>query len=232
MSRIVAIHQPNFLPWLGYFHKMNEADEFVLLDNVQFPKGSYANRVKIKNRQQQAVWLTVPVRLSDGSRQKYNEIEIAYDHQWQVDHANLLRDAYGQAPYFDQYFGDLMDLMTDRQYEHLAALSTALIRHLKRLLGIITPLRLAAELPGPFGTGNERNLNICRHLGADVYLSGQGARSYNDEALFTSHGIELRYQHFDHPQYAQLHGEFIAKLSVIDLLFNCGPESRTILERA
>lgn len=235
MPEVVAIHQPNFLPWLGYFHKMNQADAFVLLDDVQFSKGSYGNRVKIKSRLKGPDWLTVPVRSSEGSKQQYNEIEIAYNEPWRVDHANLLQDAYQQveeAPHFDHYFQDLMSLQ-EKRYPNLAALNIPLIRYLKRQLEIPTTLYVASELGNDFGTGSERLANICKLLNADTYLSGQGARSYNDQALFASHGIELVYQSFRHPEYPQLHGgPFEPGLSVIDLLFNCGPDSRRILMQA
>jgi len=233
MSKVVAIHQPNFLPWLGYFHKMNQADAFVLLDDVQFSKGSYGNRVKIKSRFKESVWLTVPVHST--GKQAYNEIQIAYDQDWRTDHANLLRDAYQQfeqAPYFDQYFQDIMALQ-ETQCANLAELNILLTRYLKRELQISTTLYVVSEFEEDFGIRSERLLNICKRLEADVYLSGQGARAYNDEALFSSNEIQLVYQNFNHPVYPQLHGgEFVAGLSVIDLLFNCGPDSARILTRS
>lgn len=231
MTRIVAIHQPNYLPWLGYFHKMSQADLFVLLDDVQFPKGSYANRVQIKNRLNHKVWLTVPVRSSKGGEQKYNEIEIAYDQKWQARHMNLLRDAYQKAPFFTRYFDDLMDLLKAR-YSNLAALNITLIQYLKQQLGIQTPLKVASELGQDLGVKSVRNLRICRLLEGDTYLSGQGARAYNDEALFASHSIRLVYQQFVCPVYPQIYGDFLPNLSSVDLLFNCGPESRDVMEKA
>jgi hypothetical protein len=231
MSKVVAIHQPNFLPWLGYFHKMDRADQFALLDNAQFPKGSYANRVKIVDRLGREKWLTVPVRLSKGSTQLYNEIEIAYDQKFQVRHTNLIRDAYQKAPFFDRYFDELIALLRVR-YPNLAALNIKLIRYLKEQLRIQTPLEVTSQLGENLGEKNVRNLRICQVLGADSYLSGKGARAYNDEALFASYGIRLVYQQFECPRYPQLHGAFIPNLSVIDLLFNCGPDSRAILEKA
>jgi hypothetical protein len=231
MAKVVAIHQPNFLPWIGYFHKMSQADVFVLLDNVQFSKGSYANRVKIKARSGQEVWLTIPVHLSRGSKQLYNEIGIAYDHKWPARQSNLLQHSYHEAPFFDRYFDDLVAILTVR-HSNLASLNITLIRYLKEELGIQTRLKVASELGQSLGDKSVRLLNICQLLEADTYLSGQGARAYNDEMLFTSHGVKLIYHQFACPVYPQLHRDFVANLSIVDLLFNHGPESRMILERA
>jgi hypothetical protein len=210
---------------------MSQADIFVLLDDVQCPKGGYGNRVKIKGRKQREVWLTVPIRWSKGSKQMYNEMEVAYEQKWQARHINLLRDAYQQAPFFRHYFDDIVDILK-AFYPHLASLNTELIRYLKQQLDITASLYIASDLAQDFGTGSARNLNICRHFGADTYLSGQGARAYNDESSFVSGGIRLTYHRFECPTYPQQHGAFVPNLSILDLLFNCGPDSQSILAAA
>jgi hypothetical protein len=171
------------------------------------------------------------VRSSKGSDQDYNEIEIAYDQKWQAKHMNLLRDTYQTSPFFDRYFEGLVSLIKD-SYPHLAALNMPLIQYLKGQLGIATRLEVASELGKDLGTGSDRNLAICQRLGADIYLSGQGARAYNDEEAFTAAGIELVYDSFTCPVYPQPHEDFVPNLSMVDLLFNCGPESLTVLEKA
>ena len=231
LKKVIAIHQPNYIPWLGYFHKMAHADIFVLLDNVQFPKGGYGNRVKIKGRVNSDFWLTVPVRLSKSSTQMYNEIEIAYDQKWQARHVNLIRDAYQKTPFFSDYFNDFKNIIRE-SYTDLADLNITFIEHLKHLLGIETRLEVASKLDITPSNKNERNLEICKRLNADIYLSGQGARKYNDHALFARNNIQIEYNKFRCPRYAQMHGDFIPNLSVIDLIFNCGPESKNILLRS
>lgn len=231
MPKIVAIHQPNFSPWLGYFHKMKNADLFVLLDNVEYSKGSYGNRVKIKSRLKGDIWLTVPVLYSKGSHRTYCKVEIANRRNWQDRHANLLRDAYREAPHFEPYFSNLMDIISS-SYPYLATLNIAILHYLREQLNIDTPMRLASDLTEDFGAGSERVMRLCQYFDADIYLSGRGARAYNDEAAFAQQGIQIVYQQFTCPVYPQLHGEFIPNLSALDLLFNCGPESAAILREA
>ena len=221
----LAVHQPNFLPWLGYFDKMASADVFVLIDDVQYVKQSVCNRSKIKNNMGEAVWLTIPVRISKGWDQNMNEIEMDYAQKWPVKVLNQIRGAYANAPYFKEHFEKIKDLITP-EYPSLAALNIALIRYVKDVIGIATKVHVASELNENFGTKNDRNMNICKYFKGDTYLSGAGAKKYNDEALFRNHRISLRYHEFAHPVYPQINGPFLPNLSVIDLLFNCGPDSR------
>ena len=225
----IAIHQPNFLPWLGYFHKIAQADLFVLLDNVEFVKGHICNRNKIKNNQSKAVWITVPVKHDKGSSVNFNELQIDYSQQWAVKILNQFRGSYAGAPYYDTYFSLLETYLKEKKYSSLAELNIDLIRLCCDELDIKTKLEVASEHCEDFGHKNEQNINICKYFGANTYLSGQGAKKYNDEELFRKNGIELEYQQFEHPTYPQQFEGFISNLSVIDLLFNCGPESKSIL---
>ena len=210
---------------------MKNANLFILLDNVEFSKGSYGNRVKAKSRTKGDIWLTVPVLHSKGSHKAYHEVEIAYQQNWQDRHANLLRDAYREAAYFEPHFSALMDIIST-PYSHLAALNIAILHYLRSQLGIDTPLQLGSELRQDFGVGSERIMRLCQYFDANIYLSGRGAHVYNDEAAFAQQGIQIAYQEFTCPVYPQLHGEFIPNLSALDLIFNCGPESAAILSEA
>lgn len=147
---IVSIHQPNFLPWAGYFHKIANSDIFVLIDNVQFVKGHIINRNKIKNDKGQAIWLTVPVKLSKGSTQKINEIEIDYSHKWQQKHVNLLRAYYYRSKYFKNYINDIREIIFTR-FENLAALNITLIKYICEILDINTTIFISSELKKDFG---------------------------------------------------------------------------------
>lgn len=223
-----GIHQPNFLPWLGYFYKIHKSDHFVLIDNVQFIKGSVCNRAKIKNNQGAEIWLTVPVKGNKGSYVNYNELELDYTQKWAVKMINQLNAAYVKAPYFDMFFNPLSDLLK-QEHKSLADLNITLIKYICGQLGIKTPMSVASELAIDFGRKNDLNLNICKYFKANIYLSGTGAKKYNDEALFKNEGIAVEYSDFVHPVYPQQFGTFIPGLSIVDLLFNCGQQSLHIL---
>jgi len=227
MSLTIAAHQPNYMPWLGYFHKIARVDIFVLLDSVQYSKGSVANRNRIKTSQG-VQWLTVPVSVPKGRQGKVAYLDVALpDDRWKRKHLKALRFNYGRAPHFHPYFDQIEAILL--QDHSFVQLNIALIRHFLEQLGIDTPLYRLSELPGVTGNKSELIVNICRHFGADTYLSGQGASKYNDEKYYAAHGIRLLYQEFTCPQYPQLFGGFVPNLSIVDLLLNCGPTSGKIL---
>ncbi len=222
---IVGIHQPNYIPWIGYFHKILASDLFVLIDQVQFVKGHVCNRNKIRDKNGREITLTVPVRMSKGAYQSFNEIEIDYDQKWQKSHLNLIKNAYLKADFFEEYF-ELFSEIINVKYSNLAELNIKIIKFVCDELQIKTPLITASEIPVDFGRKNEMNLGIVKHFGGTVYLSGcGGARQYNDERLFADNGVKIEYQQFVHPVYKQIGEEFIPNLSVLDLLFNCGKNS-------
>jgi hypothetical protein len=219
---VLAMHQPNYLPWLGYFEKMHRADVFVLLDAVQYPRGrSVANRNRIRAGDGELL-LTVPVHVPGGREGKasYTEVELG-DERWRKKHLRSLEQAYGRAPYFSSCFPPLAAIITGS--ESFCELTVALVRFVARALGIGTPTPRLSELGLAPGAKNELTIALCRHFGAGVYLSGTGARSYNDEPGLAAAGIELRYLDFEHPAYRQQGTGFVPKLSAIDALFNCGP---------
>jgi len=226
---IVAIHQPNFLPWLGFFHKMLVADCFVFLDDVSFSKGSFTNRVKIKTARG-AEWLTVPVLTKGKSGQPISEVRCSSTVSWLAKLRKTLQLNYSSCPFWSLY-EEIFYGVAASCGGHLGALNTGLITQLATLLGIHTSVFTSCEL-APTGTGTARLISICQELGADVYLSGSGGRSYQEEEEFSQQGIELRYDNFEHPVYSQQFGEFIPGLSVIDLLANYGPASGRVLECA
>ena len=224
---IAAIHQPNYLPWLGYFHKILRSDVFILLDNVQYTKDSYINRTKIKSATG-PLWLTVPVLCKGRHGQAINEVEINSQTTWWVKQPKTIELAYRRSPEFARFWPSLRELFSVG-WRKLAPLNISLIKRICGLLGVTTKVVLASEIPSE-GGGTNRLIGLCKAVGADVYLSGSGGRKYQDEETFSLAGIELRYADFIHPRYAQLWGDFAEGLSVIDLLLNCGKQSRKILE--
>jgi len=219
----VAIHQPNFLPWLGYFNKIKEVDIFVILDNVQYVKGTVANRNEIKNKKNEKQYITTPVKLSKGYNQNYNQIEIDYSTKWVAKHLNLFKDSYYKAPFFDEIF-TFIEAIYLKKHLVLSELNIDIILLLINKLEISTEIQITSNINKHFGAKNDQNIAICNYFKADIYLSGTGAKKYNIEELYNSHEIIIEYQNFTHPTYPQLHGEFISHLSIIDALFNVGFE--------
>lgn len=220
-ERTVAAHQPNYLPWLGYFHKIAECDVFVFLDDVEYSSGAWINRNRIKTPDGWT-WLTVPV---SGNSGEIRSIEIAETDDWADEHAKSLRFNYGKAPHYDE-LADLFATTYDREWRRLQALNTHLIREIADCIGLDCEFVSSSEF-GIDATDSERILGLCRELDADRYLSGTGAKSYMDEDAFHAAGVDVTYQSIEYPTYTQRFDDFVPELSIVDPLFNCGPD-RTI----
>ncbi len=225
-KRVIAIHQPNFIPWPGYYHKISQADVFVFLDTVEFTKGGFINRNKIKFSNGSANWLTVPVQVSKSTRQKINETALNQHQNWKDKHLKTLQSNYGKAPFFKNYFPQF-EMLYRENFDTISQFNIALSKFILDVLDIRSKIIIASEMEIDHRlTRNDLLIEICKTLSADVYLSGSGAQKYNDEALFNKNDIELVYQTFTPPVYPQQHGDFISHLSTVDLLFNLGPESK------
>jgi WbqC-like protein family len=215
------MHQPNYLPWLGYFDKMRQADVFVLLDSVQYPRGqSVANRNRIRAGDGDLL-LTVPASVPKGSEGKATYVEVSFaDERWKKKHLRSLEQAYAKAPHFERFFPALSEILESA--DSFVELNIRLIRWLADCFGIQTPTPRSSELDLGEAAKSDLALALCRHFEADVYLSGQGARAYNDPEAFRQAGVTLRYHEFEHPVYPQTGPGFVPKLAAVDLLFNCG----------
>lgn len=225
----VAIHQPNYLPWIGYFYKIMKADCFVFFDNAQYPKGTACNRNKIK-APRGTLLLTVPVRISKGHLQKINEIEVVMSEKWAKKHWKIIMTNYNRAPFFKFYESTFSEIYNKSNWASLAELNQELILLMLKLFEINTRIIKSSDLPM---TGKLSNLSICKALNASCYLSGDGSKNYLIEEEFVKEGMAIEYTNFKHPlKYEQLYGDFIPNLSAIDLLFNHGPKSRGIIEAA
>jgi hypothetical protein len=226
---VVAIHQPHYLPWLGYLHRMAAVDLFIVLDHVQFERRGYQNRSRIR-LEDAAFWLTVPVvQRSQKERILDKQIDNQGPRPWGALHFATLRHAYRDAEPFGSYAGALRRIL-ERRWERLADLNGAMLELLREAFDIRTPLARSSEL-GVDGAKSDLILNLCRAAGADVLLAGFGAsREYLDAEAFARNGVRIERHDFTHPTYPQCGTQpFIAGLAAIDLLFNCGPQSREIL---
>lgn len=228
-ERVFAMHQPNYLPWLGYFHKMAHTDVFVYLDHVQLPRGqSFAARNRVKTPQG-PTWLTVPLSIPSGQDGKalYTEVSFA-DESWKKDHLKTLKFNYTRADHFDEVFETYRAIVEPAS--DFVEMNIALIEAFADYLGIDAERVRQSELGEDFGQKNQLIVELAEEVGADVYLSGTGGgREYSDPDVLGEHGVELRFSDFEHPTYQQLWDGFEPHLSIVDLLFNHGPESRAIL---
>ncbi len=224
---VLAVLQPSYLPWIGFFDQLRRCDIFVFYDDVPFDKHGWRNRNRIKTAQG-ATWLTVPVRHRGRAGQLINEVEIDSAKLWARKHLQTVEQAYARAPHRDRYLSQLADVLR-RDWSRLAALDIAASKLMSGWFDIERPMYLSSDL-GIGGDRNSRLLNICKHFAARTYLSGAAAREYLDVALFERHDIHVEWQDFDHPQYPQLHGDFIPYLSALDCVLNMGPDCRLVLE--
>ena len=225
---ILAAHQPQYLPWLGYFDKMDQADVLVILDNVQFKKNEWQNRNRIKGPGG-CQWLTVPVRFR--FPQKLDEVVIA-DDRWRRKHRRALEQSYARAPASREEAG-LLGRLYGKRWESLVSLNLESVSLLADRFEIRTPLHLCSDFADlPDDHADERLIDLCRRLGADTYLAGSGGQAYMDLSRWERAGIRVRFQKFRHPIYAQPHGAFVPSLSAVDLLFNCGPQGFALVRRS
>lgn len=226
----VAIMQPTYLPWSGYFGLMQAVDVFVLLDTVQFARRSWQQRNQIKTATG-AQWLSVPV-LSKGKREQLiSEVQIDRSGAFEAAHRRSIELNYAKTPYFRAYGADLLATLGSPSLQ-LADLTADLIALLRAQLGIKTRLIRSSALNGN-GAKAELLASLCRELGATCYVSPPGSHDYLDKSdAFTKLGIPVDYYAYRHPVYSQPHGEFLPFMSVIDMLFNCGPASLDIIRNA
>jgi hypothetical protein len=222
---LVTIHQPQFMPWLGYFDKMDQADRFVLLDSVQYKKNEWQNRNRLKSAQGPQ-WLTVPVRFRFPAR--IDEVVVNDDAPWRHKHQQALLSNYHRAPFWQQEVASLTELYTDFGTD-LRDVNKLSIHWLAKRLGVDTECHWASSLPVTEQDPTQRLVEICRHLGASSYLSGADGRNYLDVERFTAAGIEVIFQEYEPVEYAQRFGEFTSHLSALDVVLNCGPESAQVL---
>lgn len=224
------MHQPEHLPWLGFFDKMRRCDVLVLLDTVQFARRDFQNRNRIKGPGG-AIWLTVPVTSKGKVDQSIEDVEICNDQNWRKKCWNAIHHNYAKAPYFSIHRAFFEELYA-REWTRLVELNVAVIRYLAEQLGIGTRIVASSELDVRVRGGTDVALGVCRAVGADVYLSGPFGKNYLDEGRLAESSIDVEYHDFEHPRYPQLFGGFLPQMSAIDLLFNCGKESCAILESA
>lgn len=232
MKKIITGHQPVYLPWLGLFHKISLADIFIFMDDAQYLIGDWNNRNKIKTPQGW-MWLTVPVSLKKGSYQKINEIIIdnskrGTKNDWQVKHWKSIECNYKRAKYFDKYADFFYDMYLQKQWDKLVALNEYQLKYFLEIFDIKIDFYKSSELNFT-QSKSDLILEHCKRFNADTCVVGCLGKDYIIEQDFIKNNIKLIFQNYIHPQYNQLWGNFISHLSVIDLLFNEGDNSKKII---
>lgn len=227
---ILSVHQPQYIPWIGYFDKIAKSDSFVFLDQVQYKPREFQNRNKIRNPAG-AIWLSVPVISKGKGRQAIDNVKVDNELPWQRKHLESFKSCYGKAAFFDEH-REFLNQAYAQKWESLVSLNIFIIDYILKQLAIGLPIYRESEL-GIHSTSTDRIIEICRRLKADTYLSGIGGKEYLDEEKFPQAGIKLIYQDFRHPVYRQQFmknaDDFIPCLSILDLLLNEGSRSREIL---
>ena len=224
----VAIMQPTYLPWIGYFSLINSVDLFVFLDDVQFERRSWQQRNRIKTMHG-SQWLTIPV-LSKGRRtQKVNEVVIDLPSGFSERHKETIRHTYRQARFFEDSMRFIEDVIPARFSNLLADYSIEGVRQISAFLDVCTETIRSSSL-GSTGQKAQLLANICVEVGARTYISPPGSYPYlNESDCFLKAGIPVEYFKFTPTEYPQLYSGFISHLSVVDAIFNCGPETAELI---
>lgn len=227
MKKIV-ITQSNYIPWKGFFDAINLADEFVFYDDMQFTRRDWRNRNQIKTKDG-VKWLTVPVEVKGKYFQKIKDTKIS-DQNWSKNHWDIITHSYVKSEFFKEYKDIFQDLYLGRQYEFLSEVNYTFTKAVCELLGIGTNIRYSDEF-NLLEEKTERLVDICKKLGGTDYYSGPAAKAYMDESKFENENIKVHYFDYSgYPEYKQLYGEFTHAVSILDLIFNEGPNAKKFMK--
>lgn len=221
----VGIIQSSYFPWRGYFDFIDSVDLFIIYDDVQYSKNGWRNRNRLKTPGGLR-WITVPVR-GRSSKQLIQDTPIDYREDWRRRHKGLFKEAYEHAPFFEEALS-LLNGLNDAEDKTISELNIRLIKLVCAYLEITTPIKLSSEWMLE-GAKTDRLLDLLRQVKAKTYLSGVSADEYLEKDKFRHAGIQLEYKTYDYEPYPQLWGAFEGRVSILDLIANCGPESRNYL---
>jgi hypothetical protein len=228
MSKTVAIVQSNYIPWRGYFDLINWADEFILYDDVQYTIRDWRNRNIIKTANG-PLWLTIPVNVKGKYLQKIKDTVVS-DPDWGTKHWSTILHSYSRAPYFELHKQVFEELYLEGHDTLLSQINYRLIGAVCRILGIKTVISWSMDYRLT-GDKTERLVSLCQQAHATTYLSGPSAKAYLDETLFKDAGIALSYADYSgYREYSQLYPPFTPQVSIIDLIFNEGPEASNYMK--
>jgi hypothetical protein len=223
--KIVCIHQPDFAPYLGFFHRLLVTTDFIYLDNVQFIRRGWQHRDKIKS-EVGGIWLTLS--LQKGSYyQEIRDVKLSTNKEWIDDSLDLIRQSYWRTPYFEKVYPKIEDIYR-AGYTRMIDFNLDFLRYAINMFDIKIRTHLASDFLVS-STSSQRLVDLVLAVGGDSYITGMGSRDYLEESLFEQRGIKVVWQNFTHPVYPQLNGGFLPMLSCLDLFFNCGEHSAEVL---
>jgi hypothetical protein len=224
----VAIVQSNYIPWKGYFDMIAAVDEFILYDDMQYTRRDWRNRNQIKTPQG-LQWLTVPVEVKGKYHQTIRETRIMGT-DWAADHWKALVQNYRRSPHFEEIARWLEPLYAGCQEQELSPLNRRFLEAICAYLGIRTRITNCWDYELAEGK-TERLASLCEQAGATEYISGPAARDYVEPALFERANITLTwFDYSGYPEYPQLWGAFTHGVTILDLLFNCGPQAAKFMK--
>lgn len=226
MNKLIAIMQPTYMPWLGYFSMIDQAEEFIFLDNVQLVNRSWQVRNKIKFGEAEKM-LTIPVNKDKARDDRLIYVTAYSGEDWKKSHLGQIRQAYSKSLYFNEIMPFIENLYK-KHYFSIGEMNELIIMEICKKIGIKTPFFLATTM-NVSGHKDGLLVNICKERNADAYLSAQGSAAYieasNPAGEFGKNNIELYYLNYEHPCYNQICGKFIPYIGIYDLLFNEGFEA-------
>jgi hypothetical protein len=225
----VAIIQPNYIPWKGYFDIINMVDIFVLYDDVQYTVRDWRNRNRIKTKNG-LIWLTIP---TDGTQNKIiKDVKVVWDEKWNLKHWKSILINYHKASYFKDYKDFFEDLYLNTKEKYLWEIDLKFILAINQILGVKSKIICSSELNYDRTLHKtERLIAILKELGATSYLSGPSAKNYIDEGLFERENINLEWMDYSgYPEYPQLYPPFVHEVSIIDLILNVGPDAKKYMK--
>lgn len=221
--RKVAMLQPNYIPWKGVFDIIQRVDVFVFYDDVQYTTRDWRNRNKIKTPQGDQ-WLTVPV-LQD-REQLICEAQIDLTKNWQTKHYKAIESAYAKAPYYSDYRFLLEEIYLKQEWKKISELDIFSTQLIAKTLGLQPQWAIASELKKSGSKDGEKIIEICKELDCNQMLNGPSSKAFMDEKKFQDNHIQLSYMEYSYPEYSQMYPPFSHQVTVLDVLFHCGPEAK------
>ena len=224
MSKVIGILQPNYIPWKGVFDLINRVDIFVFYDDVQYTTKDWRNRNKIKTKDG-LKWLTVPVIKKGLRHQLISQTKIDNSTNWQSKHYKTIISSFSKSPYLKDYEYLLEEIYLKKKWNMLSDLNITSTVFLAEALGIKMEWYKSSEFDETGSKDGEKVIKICQRLGCNHFINGPASREYMNEELFSNYHVSLSYIDYQYPEYPQLHGPFCHQVSILDLLFNCGPKA-------
>ena len=229
MGKVVVIHQPNYMPWIGFFSKIAKADIFIILDTAKFTKNGIIHRNKIRTKESWT-WLTIPIE-NKYKGMAIKDVYLPRDRKWWGKHWRLILGNYGKANHFAEYKDFFEKIYSGKNYTRLQELNEVIIFYLFECFDIQPRIIRSSTLNlEPSLAKTDLNLEIAKQVGGDVYISGMGGKKYLEEEKFEKEGIEIRYFEFKPFEYPQRWGGFEPYMSAIDLLFNVGEKAKDLIK--